>query len=177
MKIYITISILTSIILTSCAKHIEEEVMPPPAKTDLLTTISNNWELYMYVIATDNGYYYVTGSTLTNHSLYKLSFDRAGGYNASNTLWSGTYRFLGDSTHFILEPTVRDQVDCILYIDNISSRKMQVSSPWVQINPEKPGATNYERFIAHQASTYLSVHQVDISNIKSVKLQLRYVVK
>ena len=177
MKIYIAISLLASIIFTSCAKHIEEEVIVPPAKTDLLTTISNNWELYMYVIATDNGYYYLTGSAIANHSLYKLSFDRAGGYNASNTLWSGTYRFLGDSSHFILEPTARDQVDCTLQIDNISSKKMQISSPWVEVNPEKPGASNYERFIAYQAFTYLSVHQIDISNIRSVKLQLRYVVK
>ena len=177
MKINITISLLAFMMLTSCSKHIKEEVITPSANTDLLTTISSNWELYMYVIATDNGYYYVTGSTLTNHSLYKLSFDRIGGYNASNTLWSGTYRFLGDSTHFILEPTARNQVDCILYIDNISSKKMQISSPWVQFNPEKPGASNYERFIAYQASTYLSVQQVDISKIKSVKLQLRYVVK
>jgi hypothetical protein len=177
MKMYIAISLLVSIIFTSCSKDIEEEVIAPSAKIDLLTTISNNWELYMYVIATGNGYYYFTGSELTNHSLYNISFDRTGGYNASNTLWSGTYRFLGDSTHFILEPTARNQVDCTLQIDNISSQKMQVSSPWVEVNPEKPGASNYERFIAYQASTYLNRHQIDVSNIKSVKLQLRYVVK
>ena len=177
MKIYITISLLASIIFTSCSKHIEEEVIVPSPPTDLLTTISSNWELYMYVIATDKGYYYFTGSSLANHSLYKLSFDRTGGYHASNALWSGTYRFLGDSTRFILEPTARDQVDCILYIDNISNKKMQISSPWVEVNPEKTGASDYERFIAYQAFTYLSVQQIDVSNIKSVKLQLRYVVK
>ena len=109
--------------------------------------------------------------------MYKLNFDRAGQYKASNTLWSGTYRFLSDSTNFILEPTNRNQVDCALYIDNISNKKMQISSPWVEVNPEKPGASNYERFIAYQAFTYLNVHQIDISNIKSAKLQLRYVVK
>ena len=177
MKIYITIALLTSIIFTSCSKDIEEEMIAPPAKTDLLTTISNNWELYMYVIATDKGYYYLTGSVVTSHSLYKLSFDRTGAYIASNNLWSGTYRFLGDSTQFILEPTARNQVDCTLQIDNISSKKMQVSSPWVEVNPEKPGASNYERFIAYQASVYLSAQQIDISTLKSVKLQLRYVVK
>ena len=131
----------------------------------------------MYVIATDKGYYYFTGSELTNHSLYKLSFDRTGQYNASNTLWSGTYRFLSDSTYFILEPTNRNQFDCTLHIDNISNKKMQISSPWVEVNPEKPGASDYERFIAYQVSTYLSVHQIDISSFKSVKLQLRYAVK
>lgn len=177
MKIYIIIILLGSIILTSCSKHIEEEVIVPSIETDLLTTISNNWELYMYVIATDKGYYYLTGSAIANHSLYKLSFDRAGGYNASNDLWSGTYRFLGDSTHFILEPTARNQIDCTLQIDNISSKKMQISSPWVEVNPEKQGASNYERFIAYQAFTYLGVQQIDISTTKSVKLQLRYVVK
>lgn len=177
MKIYITICVLASIIFSSCSKHIEEEVITPPAKIDLLTTISANWELYMYVIATDRGYYYLTGSVVTNHSLYKLSFDRTGGYSASNALWSGTYRFLGDSTQFILEPTARNQVDCTLQIDNISNKKMQVSSPWVEVNPEKAGASNYERFIAYQASTNLSVQQIDMSTIKSVKLQLRYVVK
>jgi hypothetical protein len=177
MKIYITISLLASIIFTSCSKHIEEEVIAPSAKTDLLTTISSNWELYMYVIATDNGYYYFAGSELINHSLFKLSFDRTGQYGASNTLWSGTYRFLGDSTQFILEPTDRNQVDCTLHIDNISNKKMQISSPWVEVNPEKAGASNYERFIAYQVSTYLSIHQIDISSFKSVKLQLRYVVK
>ena len=177
MKIYIIIPILASIIFSSCSKHVEEEVIVLPSKTDLLTTISSNWELYMYVVATDNGYNYFTGPELTNHSFYKLSFDRTGAYNASNALWSGTYRFLGDSTHFILEPTARNQVDCTLHIDNISNKKMQISSPWVEVNPEKPNASDYERLIAYQASTYLSMHQIDISNIKSVKLQLRYVVK
>lgn len=177
MKIYITISLLASIIFASCSKHIDVEVMAPPAKTDLITTISGNWELYMYVIGTDNGYYYFTGSELTNHSLYKLSFDRTGGYNASNTLWSGTYRFLGDSTQVVLEPTDPNQIDCTLHIDNISNKKMQISSPWVEVNPEIPGASDYERFIAYQAFTYLSVHQIDASNFRSVKLQLRYAVK
>jgi hypothetical protein len=60
MRIYITISLLAAIISTSCSKHIEEEVIAPSAQTDLLTTISSNWELYMYVVATDNGYYYFT---------------------------------------------------------------------------------------------------------------------
>ena len=177
MKICITISLLASMIFTSCSKHIEEEVIVPSVKTDLLTTISSNWELYMYVVATDKEYYYFSGSELTNHGLYKLSFDRIGGYNASNALWSGAYRFLGDSTQFILEPTARNQVDCTLHIDNISNKKMQISTPWVNVNPEKAGASNYERFIAYQASTYLSMHQIDLSNLKSVKLQLRYVVK
>lgn len=177
MKIYRTIPLLALVIFTSCSRHIEIEAGAPSPKTDLLTTISSDWELYMYVIGTDRGYYYFTGPVLTNHGLYKLSFDRMGGYNASNTLWSGTYRFLGDSTHFILEPTARNQVDCTLQIDNISNKKMQVSSPWVEINPERPGASTYERFIAYQAATYLSVQQIDLSNIKSVKLQLRYVVK
>jgi hypothetical protein len=177
MKICITIFLLASIIFTSCSKHNEEEVIAPPAKPDLLTTISSNWELYMYVIATDNGYYYLTGSELTNHSLYNLSFDRTGTYNASTTRWSGTYRFLGDSTHFILEPTDRNLFDCTLQIDNISNKKMQLSSPWVEVNPEKNGASDYERFIAYQAFTYLSAHQIDMANIKSVKLQLRYIVK
>ena len=177
MKIYITIILLASIIFISCSKHIEEEEIAPSAKTDLLTTISSNWELYMYVIATGKEYYYFSGSELTNHSLYKLSFDRIGGYNASNALWSGTYRFLGDSTQFILEPTARDQVDCTLHIDNISNKKMQISTPWVEVNPEKAGASDYERFIAYSAFKYFDRHQLDVSNIKSVKLQLRYVVK
>ena len=177
MKIYLTISLFASIIFISCSKNIEKEAIVPPIKTDLLTMISSNWELYMYVIATDNGYHYFTGSELTNHSLHKLNFDRTGRYDASNIAWSGTYRFLSDSTNFILEPTNRNQVDCTMYIDNISNKRMLISSPWVEVNPEKPGASNYERFIAYQAFTYLTVHQVDISNIKSVKLQLRYVVK
>ena len=177
MKVYLTIFLLASIIFISCSKHIQEEAIVPPAKPDLLTMITNNWELYMYVIATGSGYYYFTGSELSNHSLYKLNFDRTGRYDASNTLWSGTYQFSSDSTNFILEPTNRNQVDCSLFIDHISSQKMQISSPWVEVNPEKAGASNYERFIAYQAFTYLSVHQIDISNIKSVKLQLRYVVK
>jgi hypothetical protein len=177
MKVYITIYLLATIVFTSCSKHIEQEAIAPSAKIDLLTTISNNWELYMYVIATDNGYYYLSGSEITNHSLHELSFDRAGRYNASNPLWSGTYRFLGDSTHFILQPTSLDQVDCTMQIDNISNKKMQISSPWVEVNPEKSGASKYERFIAYQASTYLSAKQIDMSIMKSVKLQLRYVVK
>ena len=177
MRIYITIYLLALIIFTSCTKPIEEEVIAPSAKPDLLTTISNNWELYMYTIGTDNGYYYFTESELASHSLYKLSFDRTGTYNASNTFWSGTYRFLSDSTDFILEPVDQNLVNCILHIDNISNKKMQVSSPWVEVNPEKAGASDYERFIAFSAFKYFTRHQLDVSNIKSVKLQLRYVVK
>ena len=177
MKACIIFPLFALIIFTSCSRHIEKEVLPPAATPDLLTTISNNWELYMYVVATDKGYYYFTGSRLTDHSLYKLSFDRMGGYSASDALWSGTYRFLGDSTQFILEPSARNQVDCTLQIDNISSKKMQVSSPWVEVNPEKSSPSKYERFIAYQALTYLSVHQIDISDLRSVHLQLRYAVK
>ena len=177
MRTYLTISLLASIILISCSKHVEEDVIVPAVKTDMLTAISNNWELYMYVIGTDNGYYYVSGSVLTTHSLHKLSFDRTGSYHASNTLWSGTYRFLGDSTSFILEPTNPSQIVCTLQIDNIFNDRMLVSSPWVTVNPEKPGASDYERFIAYQAFTYLNMQRVDVSNIKSVKLGLRYAVK
>ena len=177
MKIYITIFLLASISLTSCSKHIEEKAIAPTATTDLLTTISNSWELYMYVVATDREYYYFTGSEIASHSLYKLSFDRSGSYTAWNTLWSGTYRFLSDSTKFILEPTDRNLVNCTLHIDNISNKKMQISSPWVEVNPEKASASDYEQFIAYSAFKYFNRHHIDVSNIKSVKLQLRYVVK
>jgi hypothetical protein len=177
MKIHAGLSLLVVIIFSSCSKRIEEREIVASTKTDLLTAISNNWELYMQVVATDNGYYYLTGSEIINHSLYKLSFDRTGRYKAANDLWSGTYRFLNDSTHFILEPTARNQIDCTLQIDNISSQKLQISSPWVDVNPERPGASNYERFLAYQCSTYFGMHQIDMSNIRSVKLQFRYVVK
>ena len=177
MKICITISLLALIIFTSCSKRIQEEVIAPSAKPDLLTTISNNWDLYMYTIGTDKGYYYFTESELASHSLYKLSFDRTGRYNASNALWSGTYRFLSDSTEFILEPTDQNLVNCILHIDDISNKKMQISSPWVEVNPEKAGASDYERFITFSAFKYFNRHQIDVSNIRSVKLQMKYVVK
>ncbi|HEY5966521.1 MAG TPA: hypothetical protein VIU35_01025 [Chitinophagaceae bacterium] len=47
MKIYITITLLASIIIISCSKDIEKEAIVSPVKTDLLTMISSNWELYM----------------------------------------------------------------------------------------------------------------------------------
>ena len=131
----------------------------------------------MFIIGTDRDYYYFTGSELKNNSLYVLSFDRMGDYSASNTQWSGTYHFLSDSTQFILEPANPYLVACALHIDNISKKQMQVSSPWVQVNPEKTGASECERFIAYQAFTYLSNHQNDVSKLKSVKLVLRYFVK
>jgi hypothetical protein len=179
MKIYLTIFILASIsFCTSCSKHKEDETIVPAVKTDLLTTISSNWELYMYVIGTDNAYYYFTGYELKNHSLYMLSFDRTGNYYASDAQWSGTYRFLNDSTQLILLPTDPYLFGCTLHIDNISKKQMKISSPWVQVNPEKPGASDYERFIAYQALKYLSSdQQKDISKLKSVKLELRYFVK
>jgi hypothetical protein len=177
MKAYLTISLLTSVIFISCTRHIEDETIAPPAKTDLVTTISNNWELYMYVIATDKGYYYLSGPKLTNHSLFKLNFDRSGAYSASTTRWSGAYTFLPDSTGFILTPTDRSLFECAMQIDNISNKKMQISTPWVEVNPEKLGASDYERFIAYQAATYLSGQTIDMSTIRSVKLQLRYIAK
>ena len=177
MKIYITILLLASLGFSSCSKHIEEEATPPSGKTDLLTTISANWRLYMYIIATDKGYYYFNNSELVSHGLYKLSFDINGGYSASNTFWSGTYRFLSDSTEFILAPTDQSLVNCTLHIDDISNKKMQLSSPWVEVNPEKAVASDYERFIAYSAFKYFNRHHIDVSNIKSVKLGMKYIVE
>lgn len=128
----------------------------------------------MFVIGTDKDYYYLTGSELQNQSLYELSFDRTEKYTASNPLWSGTYHFISDSTQLTLEAVNSLQLSCVLTIDNISKAKMLLSTQWVEVNPEKMGASNYERFIAYQALTYLDNQHQDISKLRSVKLQLRY---
>ena len=42
---------------------------------DLLTTISNSWELYMCNISTDEEKYYFTGADLSDHNLRALTFN------------------------------------------------------------------------------------------------------
>ncbi len=178
MKTYNTILLfLSSIFYVSCSRHSDDTGAVPTPNNDLLTTISRNWQLYMVVVGSDKGNYYITGSELTNQSLYLLDFERTGTYAASNPVWSGRYHFVIDSTQLILEPANSFQIPCALHIDNISRAQMQFSSPWVEVNPEKSGASNYERFIAYQAFTYLGNHQQDISKFRSVRLQLRYLAR
>ena len=171
-NIILSLTLMVSCI--SCSKHRDGATEVQATNSDILTAISRDWQLYMFVIGTDKDYYYVTGSELKNQSLYELSFKRTETYIASDNLWSGIYHFTTDSTQLTLEPINPLQLTCGLNIDNISKTKMQFSTPWVEVNPEKAGASNYEKFIVYQAITYLYNHNQDISKLRSVKLQLRY---
>src|SRR4030095_13921165 len=158
----------------ACSKNDELVETPPLDKLDFLSTISNSWELYMYNISTDKEKYYFTGSDLNKHDLHSVTFNKNGNYTSANTTWSGTYSFLNDSTQIVLTPTVSYLVPCLLTLDFISPDRMQFSSPQVEVNPEKPGASAYEQFIADQGLNYLFRQGKDISNLKSLKIEFRY---
>ena len=178
MKIYFARFIAASLIFCiACSKDDKAVMTPSPSQTDLLSKISNSWELYMYNVRTEKEKYFYTGPEIKSHSLRKLIFNRAGIYISANNAWSGTYQFLNDSTQLILTPADTYLFPCILNIDNISPAQMQVSSPWVEVNPEKTGATDYERFIAYEGLKFLFNRGMDISILKSVKLELRYFTK
>jgi len=175
MKNYsVRLLIVWLLFFTACSKDDVIVETLPPDRLDLLTTISNSWELYMYNISTDKGKYYFTGSELKEHSLRTVTFSKDGNYTSANTNWSGTYLFLNDSTQIVLTPAASNFVACVLNLDNISLHRMQFSSPWVQVNPEKTGASDYERFIAYQGLKFLFGQGKDISNLKSIKIEFRY---
>ena len=175
MKNYsVRLLIVGLIFISACSKEGELAETPPPMGLDLLTRISNSWELYMYNISTDKAKYFFTGSAVKEHSLSTVTFSRNGNYTSADTDWSGTYLFLNDSTQLVLTPASPYLVACVLNLDNISLHQMQFSSPWVQVNPEKPGASDYERFIAYEGLKFLVVQGKDVSNLKSIKIELRY---
>ena len=175
MKNYsVRLLIVGLIFFTSCSRDDELIETPPQAELDLLTTISNSWELYMYNIDTDKEKYYFTGSDLKNHSLRTVTFSKNGNYTSANTSWSGTYLFLNDSTQISLTPTLPYFVPCLLNLDFISVGRIQFSSPWVQVNPEKTDASDYERFVAYEGLKFLFIRGKDISKLKSIKIEFRY---
>jgi hypothetical protein len=178
MKNYsVRLLIVGLIFLTACSKDGEMVETPPLEKLDLLSTISNSWELYMYNIITDREKYYFTGSELKKHSLRTVTFSRDGNYSSSDTDWSGTYLFLKDSTQIVLTPTISYLVPCLLNLDYVSLPRMLFSSPPVQVNPEKTDASDYEKFVAYSGLKFLSVRGKDISKLKSIKIELRYAAK
>ena len=163
--------------LNACSKNDEIVETPQQAKLDLLTTISNSWDLYMYNISTDREKYYFTGADLNRHSLHSLTFSKDGNYTSANTDWSGIYQFLNDSTQIELTPTVPYFVSCVLNLDFISADRIQFSSPSVQVNPERPGASDYERFIAQQGLNFLYDRGKDTTNLKSIKIEFKYTLR
>jgi len=175
MKNYsVRLLIVGLIFFNSCSRDEELIETPPQAKLDLLSTISNSWKLYMYNIGTDKDKYYFTGSDLENHSLRALTFSKNGNYISANTSWSGTYLFLNDSTQIVLTPSLPYFVPCLLNLDFISLDRVQFSSPWVQVNPEKADASDYEKFVAFEGLKFLYNRGKDISNLKSIKIEFRY---
>src|SRR6185295_18920879 len=175
MKNYsVRLLVVGLIFFTSCSRDNELIDTPPQAELDLLSTISNSWELYMYNIGTDKGNYYFTGSDLKNLSFRALTFNKNGNYSSANSSWSGTYLFLNDSTQIVLTPSLPYFVPCLLNLDYVSLERIQFSSPWVQVNPEKADATDYERFVAYEGLKYLFIRGKDISNLKSIKIEFRY---
>ena len=175
MKNYsVGLLIVYLIFFTACSKDGVLVETPPPDGLDLLTRISNRWELYMYNVSTDKEKYYSTGSELKEHSLRTVTFSKNGNYTSANGSWSGTYRFMNDSTQIVLTPAASYLVTCALKLDELSFDRMIFSSPWVQVNPEKMGASDYERFIAYEGLRFLSVQDKDISNPKSIKIEFRY---
>ena len=175
MKNYsVRLFVVGLVFLNACSRSDELVATPRQDNLDLLTAISNSWELYMYNISTDREKYYFTGADLNEHSLHSLTFSRNGIYTSANTAWSGTYVFLNDSTQIVLTPTLSYFVPCLLNLDFVSSDRMLFSSPWVQVNPERTGASDYERFIASQGLNFLIDRGKDITNLKSIKIEFRY---
>lgn len=175
MKNYsVRLLIVGLILFAACSKDGELVETVPLEQLDLLTTMSNSWELYMYNIITDREQYYFSGSEIKDHSLRTVTFTKNGNYTSADTDWSGTYLFLNDSTQIVLAPGASYLVPFVWNLDYVSLPRILFSSPRVQVNPEKTDASDYERFIAHQGLKSLSVRGNDISKLKSIKIEFRY---
>ena len=81
---------------------------------------------------------------------------------------------MNDSTQILLTPAATHLVACALTLDELSLDRMLFSSPWVQVNPEKADASDYEKFIAYEGLRFLSGQRKDISRLKSIKIEFRY---
>jgi hypothetical protein len=175
MKNVFFLLIIISIALNiGCAKENESLIMPSSAKINKLTSLCRHWELNTYTIKTDEMNYYFTGTGISTHALRTLTFHKDRTYTAGNNVWSGTFGFSDDSTQVILTPTDTTMIPMTFTIDHFSPQQIQFSSPQVNVNPENPHATDYEKLVAFQGLSWLYNRSVDISKLGTIKIQFTY---
>jgi hypothetical protein len=168
------LAIISITLSTGCSKESESMTMPPSYKIDKLTCLCTQWKLNTYTIKTDEMNYYFTGTGISTHALRTLTFHMDRNYTAGNNIWSGTFGFSDDSTQIILTPTDTTMIPMTFTIDYFSPQQIQFSSPQVNVNPENPNATDYEKLVAFQGLSWLYNRSVDISKLGTIKIQFTY---
>lgn len=174
MKNLLFLLIVISITLSIGCSKADEAATMPSIETDKLTSLCRKWELNTYTIKTDQMNYYFTGTGISSHAFRTLTFYKDRNYTAGNDTWSGTFEFSDDSTQIILTPTDSTLGPMSLTIDHLSSHLIHFSSPQVNVNPENPSATDYEKFVAFQGLSWLYNRNVDTSKLRTIKIQFTY---
>ncbi|HKH60124.1 MAG TPA: hypothetical protein VKA49_04795, partial [Flavitalea sp.] len=121
--------------------------------------------------------YLFTGGDISSHTLRTLSFYRTGNYIAGNNAWSGSYEYQDDSTQIMLVPADAGLNSMTYGIEQFSPDQIQFSSPEVEVNPDNPNATDYEKFVASEALSWLHSRNVDVSNFRTIQIQFAYSLK
>ena len=176
-KIFFQVVIIFVAFLTACSKK-SDTVIIPPASSDTvkLSTLFGTWQLTGYTIETDDQYYYFNGEDINSHAFRTFIFSN-GNYEAANNEWSGTYEHRQSDREIVLTPLNTGFVPMTLMIDYLLTDQLHLSSPRVSVNPENPNATDYEKFVAAQALSWLYNRNVDTSNVQTVRIGFDYFLK
>ena len=174
-KILFHIVIILITLSTGCSKGNDPAIISPPsAPTNKPSDLWAKWQLITYTIKTDQMNYYFTGDGISSHAFRTLTFSRAGNYTADNNAWSGRYNYKTDNNNLVLIPSNAGLIPMTLTIDHFSSHQIQLSSPQVEVNPENPNASEYERFVAYQALSWLYNRNVNTAKLRTIKIQFAY---
>jgi hypothetical protein len=176
-KIFFHITIICVSLITSCSKQSDPSTTAPPSFNSVKSpTILGTWGLTTYTITTDGIDYQFNGSDISSHALRVLAF-RNESYEAADSAWSGTYEYVDDSSKIKLTPVSAGFEPVNLDIDYLLVDQLHLSSPEVMVNPIDPNATDYEKFVAAQGLSWLQNRNIDISDIRTVKIQFAYYLK
>lgn len=159
----------------ACRKETEGGIPVQTEPADILTRISNDWTLRFYTITTDQGEYTYARNELVNHSLKTMKIRKEGTYFAYDIKWSGYYSLPTDSSHINFSPADLNRAAFTLHIDKLYNQEMTLSSPAVQVNPIRPDADEFEKFIAEHSLNFLYKRNIDIFSFKWVKIKFVYI--
>jgi hypothetical protein len=166
--------ISATIVIAGCTKEKNIVANSPSSPIDIFSKISRDWKLMNYKIRTDKGSHSFSGAAISGHSLLSLKFHKDGQYVTTDNAWSGRFDFSKDSTEIILSPNDSHLFPLTFQIRQLSISDFQLSTPAVQVNPEKPDASDYESSIAFQGMNWLYNHNVNVTNIRSIQIIFFY---
>jgi hypothetical protein len=172
-----SLTAVTTIVLLSllagCSKK-EDLSVSPTVRENVIDRICKPWKMILYTIGTDVGEYSYRDTVLGGHALRTLDIRRDGSYVAASAEWSGTYHFVDDSTGIIFTPYDSMATVFTLHWNDLSDKNLIFNSPTVSLNPGGPLETPYDNFVAYEGLEWLTLHNVDIENIRQVWITLDY---